>query len=116
MKEPPLGPEFAAALYRALHVTSGARERWAALATTGPTDEAILDQLRREWGGEGGFGSPGGPFWMYRGGPHPRLDMKLARGSDTVRFRLEGGALIDEVRRALRIDGRAPSAQLDLFA
>ncbi|HRU07199.1 MAG TPA: hypothetical protein P5137_15645, partial [Candidatus Brocadiia bacterium] len=73
------------AVRRALHVMSGAAERWDALRQTGATDEQLAEAIGREFGYQGGFsGRPNTPGAIveYRGGKSPSVTIRRA-ASDT---------------------------------
>jgi len=90
-----------AALFRALHSTSGARDRWNALAATRPTDEEIARQIAAEFEVSGGFTTPEGLPCHYAGGINPRFWCSPERYPG--RASLEGPALVNAARRLLGI-------------
>ncbi|MGE5551537.1 MAG: hypothetical protein ACM3ZC_13580 [Bacteroidota bacterium] len=98
------GKEYDEGLRCALHMTAGAKERWAALRETGATDEQILDQIREEFGDQGGGSVPGGMHQEYKGGKNPRF-WYGEPGSITTAAppTLKGKELVREVRRVMRI-------------
>lgn len=100
-KKPPPADSLEFGLYRALHSFEGAGRRWAVLQQEGADDQFLLRAIAREFGGGGGSSGPGMSPVAYKGGKHPALWWKsyVPKGKPT----LTGAALIDKVRRVLRI-------------
>lgn len=91
------------ALDRALHMTSGARERWAERRASGLDDDALRAAIAEEFGiCTGASGFSGNPGWTAFGNDKPALYLG---GWSHIRQgpKLEGAALLDAARRLMQI-------------